>query len=829
MIFSANSAIVGCLSNSMAVISTPNSAWIASVSTNDIAVDLNISPLWGLGQLIENEHPNVHCRLIDLDPTGQIDHVGNWFDLIMHNAAKDLAFRASGVFARTLKRLIVNNDDSRPTTERITTEQSVALSLLKPGQLDSLVYRKTKRSLPLPGELEIKVHYTALNFKDVLKVYGTLSEKVTDGTYFKEKIGMEIAGVVTHVGRGIESFQIGDEVVAAISGGFRSYATLPITYIVHKPKSLALDSLFIHITYLTAYLGLIKIARLQPGESVLIHSATGGLGLAAVQIAQWVGAEIFTTAGTETKREYLRTLGITHVMDSRTFDFADEIREITSGRGVNVILNSLSGDALNLSFNLLAPYGRFIEVGKTDIIENKGLPMASFNRNTSFAAIDLDRMYLENPDVIQQLILEVSTAFEKGYLTAIPTKIFPVNETADAFRYMAQAKHIGKVIVKFVGENVDIISDSEDRSIYDPDGTYLITGGTSGFGLEVARWFADKGVGRLVLMSRRGVVSAEAQQTITSLLDKGVSIETPTVDVADYDAVANLIKHIEQEGPPLRGIIHGATVYDDAFIKDIDVKLFAKVMRPKVEGALNLYRCTKDLDIKFFVLFSSISSIVGNRGQANYIAANSFLDEFANFARAHGIPAITINWGALAESGMIARNQKIANLMEQGGISGLLNRDALHAMDYVLKLDQAQIGIFDVDWERWGKMNVRAAQSIRFRELVNDATQDVDRTQTKLNQQAEELATMPEAERQPYVEAILCEGLAKILKLTPNKISISQDLNSLGIDSLMVIELTLAIQAEFGVEITAMELLKQPTIAELAEKIITKLFERLDN
>ncbi|MCZ6805253.1 MAG: type I polyketide synthase [Proteobacteria bacterium] len=799
------------------------------VISKDNVPNLNTSPLWGLGPLIENEHPNIHCRLIDLEPGNSIPQVNSWFDIMKHGKVNDLAFRSEHTFIKKIKRQNFDFENSEQITEKIFTENPVVLELLNPGQLDSLVYRKTERQEPRLGEIEIKIQYVALNFKDVLKAYDSLPEKVTQGTYFGTTIGIEVAGKVTRVGENVSLFKEGDEVVAAIAGSFRSFATIPTKFVILKLDTLKPEESPIYVTHLTAYYSLVEIANLQAGEKILIHSAAGGLGLVSIQIAQWLGAEIFATAGTEEKRDYLRSLGIDHVMDSHTLDFVDQINYLTQGSGVDVVLNSLAGEALKQSFNLLAPYGRFIEVGKTDIISNSGLPMAPFNRNITFSSVDLDRIYAEKPELIVRLVNTVAEYFNKGYFSAIPTKVFSADKTIDAFRYMAQGKHIGKIVVKFEDESVDVIAGSKEESIYSPQGSYLITGGTGGFGLEVARWLGTKGVGKLVLISRSGAASEECRQVIADLQAKGTDVEAHAIDVTDYDAVKKLIEVSEQQGPPLRGVIHAATIYNDALIMDMDEEKFSTVIGPKIEGALNLYNCIKSLKLDFFVLFSSISSLMGNRGQANYVAANSFLDEFAHYARAQGCPTISINWGALAEVGIIARNQNINELMQQQGISGLSNQDALKALNQILSSDKSQVGVFDVDWARWATVNPQMAQSTRFRDLVTLATETDDNTlDAKARQRIEELTPMLDEERQEHIETLVRNQLAKILKLSPNKIDTRQDLSNLGIDSLMILELTFTIKDEFGVEITTMSLLKQPTISELTGNIISKLFSDLE-
>ena len=271
--------------------------------------------------------------------------------------------------------------------------------------------------------------------------------------------------------------------------------------------------------FLTAYYALIHVARLQKGERVLIHNAAGGVGLSAVQVAQSVGAEIFATAGSPEKREFLHSLGIQYVMDSRTLAFADEIEQYTEGKGVDVVLNAMSGEALLKSFELVAPYGRFVEIGKKDIAENTGLPMGAFNRNLTFTAIDLDRMFRDRAHLRRQLFQEVYQGFEEGRFHALPVTVFPAAEAEQAFRYMARSKHIGKVMIAMEDQMVALVPAVAQSQLIKEDASYLITGGTRGFGLEIAKWLAIKGAKHLVLVSRSGSLSAEATRVIKAMTD----------------------------------------------------------------------------------------------------------------------------------------------------------------------------------------------------------------------------------------------------------------------------------------------------------------------
>ena len=790
------------------------------VTSQEKYTDLSTSPLWGLGPLITNEYPNIHYRLIDFDPDQDIDDIAS----VLFDNVSDSAVRSGKKYIKQIKRLDLIDHDTEITTDKISTEEPVVMRQLKPAQVDSLTYYRSERKAPGENEVEIKIDFTGLNFKDVLKVYNSIPEKVTNDTYFGTSVGIEIVGKIVRTGANVDTFQIGDNVIAAAKGSFRSFATVPTNFVWPKPKSLKPEQSLFYVAFSTAYYALVDIARLQAGEKILIHSAAGALGLAAIQIAQWIGADIYVTAGSEEKRDYLRSLGLDHVMDSRSLSFADEIKGLTKGQGVDVVINTLSGELLKQSFNLLASYGRFVEIGKTDIIENNGLPMGAFNHNLSFSSVDFDRMHLDRPEEVDRLVRLVIQGFDKDQFKPLPVEIFKADEVADAFRYMAQAKHIGKVVVKFDSEIVETPISNGDGSIYKADGTYLVTGGTSGFGLEVAKWLSDKSIGRLVLISRSGAASEECKQTLLALQGKGINVQAFPVDITERKAIDDLIKRIQAEGPELRGIFNSAMVLDDAYIKDMTGERFLKVLSPKVSGTLNLYNCTKDIELDFFVSFSSISSLVGNSGQANYVAANAFLDEFARTTRLKGFPAITINWGVLAESGVVSRNDELNKMLEQEGIKGLTNHEALEAMDRIIKIDKPQVGVFNIDWAQWGKMNPGGINSTRFQTLIHAASEVEELgIAAKTLEKLDELKDKSETEQIEYIATALRSGMSKILKLSPEKIGIDQNLNKLGIDSLMLLELSLAIRDEFGIDISAMELFKRSTIQQLTGELIRRL------
>jgi len=780
--------------------------------------------LWGLGRVIRSEHADLATILVDLDPEGDADADATFVigELTRMETEAEIAFRRGDRYVHHLQRKVSDESEHQPPTRRIKTDACcVRLQAGKPGDVGTLHYTASPIREPAAGEVCVRVHSAPLNFKDLLKVLGRLSKRALRETFFEDALGMECAGTVVATGSKVRHLQAGDDViVAAPDGCFASYITTDSPYIIRKPDSLSYAGAAVTIPFMTAIYGLIHVARLSESERVLIHNATGGVGLAAIQVAQKIGAEIYATAGTPEKRQYLRELGVRHVFDSRTLDFADRIREATAGYGVDVVLNAMAGPALTESFNLLAPYGRFIEIGKRDIAENSGLPMRAFNRGLLFAAIDIDRMLNERQAVCLQLLSEFAEGCDAGYYREMPTYEFPAGEAADSFRFMAQSRHLGKVVLRLDGEEVEIAEDACIRR----DGTYVVTGGLSGFGLQVARWLADNGAGGVVLLSRRGIVDDEARAAIHRMADRGTQVLAAAVDVTDEASLRQTLNEARSKLPPLRGVFHAAMVLDDRFLVGLDRSSLEKVLAPKVWGAILLHRLTEDDPLDQFVCFSSVSALVGNPGQAAYAAANAFLDGLAHARRAMGLPATTIDWGVFGQTGVVTRHTDVSRLLAASGIKSFSNAQALAAMARALAGRLPQVGIFDIDWEQWKAANAKAAASSFYADVSKSLAGKTDLTRLAL---LREILAHEGPQQQAVAVEMIRREIAKILRLPSEKLEPTESLTNLGVDSMMTAELTVRLQEEFGLQLTIAELLKGPSIHQLAERLRSDLSQFL--
>ena len=572
------------------------------------------------------------------------------------------------------------------------------LRITQAGSLDALKFAPVEREPPAPGQVEIEVRATGLNFSDVLKALG-LYPGIKDSIV---PLGIEASGVVTAVGEGVSRFKVGDEVLGVVPYAFASHGRTAEYALVHKPKSIDHDAACtIPITFLTAYYGLVRLAQLQPGERVLIHAGAGGVGLAAIQIAQQIGAEVFATAGSDAKRDHLRSLGVKHVYSSRSTAFAEEILADTDRQGIDVVLNSLPGEAITKSLSVLRAYGRFLEIGKTDIYQNRMIGLLPFQDNLSYFAIDLDRMLRQRPDYIHELFAEVMGYFEAGQYRPLEFTRFDAESTVDAFRYMSQRKNIGKVVV-VIKRRESRVASGEPVQAMRPgtrvraDGTYLITGGTGALGLRVAKWLAEQGAGTIALLSRRGP-SADVEQSLNSIRERGSQVIVLRGDVADANSLAGALAQLPPEGPPLRGIVHAAGVLADGILTEMTLEQLDRAMAPKARGAWNLHDATHDAPLDFFVLFSSVASVLGSPGQANYAAGNAFLDALAHARHAQGLPATAINWGPWAGSGMAAEGGR-DEAIKSRGMALIEPEVGLELLGRLMNSDVAQVAVMDAQW-----------------------------------------------------------------------------------------------------------------------------------
>jgi len=786
------------------------------------------STLWGLGRVIMLEHPELRCRMVDLSPARAPGELRQLFREVLANGDEDQVALRDG--RRYAARMIPRSVDSLETAsqERSFNErkaptsagQQFRLVTSSPGALDNLILREGERRQPSRDEVEIEILAAGLNFIDVMKSMGVYPGQ-TDGAL---SFGIECAGKISAAGDGVTEWQVGDEVMAVVPSldAFSAYAVVPVSFVAAKPESMSFEeAATTPIAFLTAYYALRCQGRLAQGERALIHAAAGGVGLAAVQICQKVGAEIYATAGSPEKRDFLRSLGVKHVFDSRSLSFGAEVMKLTNGAGVDVVLNSLAGEAIQISLELLREGGRFLEIGKQDIYQNTQLGLLPFRRNISFSAIHLDAVLRHRPELFREL----TRSFEDGSFAPLPVSVFPISESVAAFRHMAQARHIGKIALSLRDANIRVAPSEERRKIARADATYLITGGLGALGLFAANWLVERGARRLVLMGRKGASDA-AQTAIDRMRQTGAEIVVEKADVGRPEQLARVLAKIEQTMPPLKGVIHAAGVLDDGVLRQLNPHRFRSVMEPKVAGAWNLHMQTLGADLDFFALFSSAAALIGSPGQANYSAGNAFLDGLAHYRRGRGLPALSVNWGPWTEVGMAARPDRGERLASRG-VEGIRPEQGIAAMELLLGLGSGQFAVMPFDCAQWERFYPSAATSSLYACLSHqDAPSQQGDADDGWAYAVRKILVAPENERESLMQTYLGRQIAKILGIGGGnavKLNANQPLIQFGMDSLMALEIKNLIEKGLGVTAPISNLLGGSSLAELTRLALGQL------
>jgi myxalamid-type polyketide synthase MxaB len=766
--------------------------WFVTAGAQRVGERAVVEPIqswiWGMGRSFSLEHPEFSTKLIDLDldalEQGALALAAEIQSAHALDLSEQIAFSGQNRYVARLGRF----SPPEPAQPSLPTRLEIA----QRGTLDNLTWHPVQRQLPAADQVEIRVRATGLNFRDLLNVLDLYPGEAG-------LLGLECAGEIVAVGSAVPDFAIGDAVIAIAPGSFGQYVTVSADLVARKPDNLDFAAAAtVPIAFLTAYHTLLALAQLQAGERVLIHAAAGGVGQAAVQLAQQLGAEVWVTAARE-KWQWLRDQGIQHIFNSRQPNFVDAVLHATDQQGVDVVLNSLAGEFVPHSLSVLRPGGRFIEIGKIGVWQSA--QVAAVRSDVQYFLVDLIELTQQQPAQIQTMLHDLLAQFQTGTLQPLAKTLFPATQVAEAFRYMQQAKQIGKIVVT----QPEVAPDLTCPSIH-ADGAYLITGGLGGLGLHMADWLLDQGATHVILVSRRASTAAEA------LIERypDAEIEIVQADVAQPEQVAQLLQDFSAAG--LRGIFHAAGTLADAAIEQQTWEQFATVMAAKVQGAWNLHCLTRDMALDCFVLFSSAASLLGSAGQVNYAAANAFLDALADYRQQLGLPGISINWGAWSQVGMAAERQLEAGLRTKG-LGTIAPEQGLAAFAYLLKQPVSQVGVLPIDWSTW------LPNSSFFAEFApaNSARSDAAKPQPSW------LQGLTVSECRSRLTVYLSAQISKILGIDAATIDPQQGLSELGIDSLTSVELRNLLQTSLGCRLSATLLFDYPTIAALSDHLAASL------
>ncbi|RIS07267.1 type I polyketide synthase [Mycobacteroides abscessus] len=796
----------------------------AFLAPGDRDLDLDQAALVGARRVLANEQHPAKWSLVDLPAAVSAEEVTA--EIGAMNRAEEVAVRQGLRWTQRMRRSLPElvapwEEPFEPTDPEVAYEVQIPDT----RTLKDIKLRACDRMEPGPRQVEVRVETVGLNYKDPLKVLGILTERELGKTYFKLEPGMEGFGVITRVGSQVTEVRVGESIAVAERGLLRRYLTFdldggaawePIAD-VHLQRD-EFDPLAVGsgVPFFTAGYAFYKLADVRPGETVLIHGAAGGMGMAAVQVAANMGAVVYATAGSEERRRAALDLGATAAFDSRSVGFVDDILQITEGRGVDVIYNSLPGEMIAQNFAVAGEFCRIIEIGKADIYFGGATDLKPFSGNLSFHSIDMDRMLRLRPEIFRELRRECTEMLTAGKLTPLPYTRFPIEEVVGAFEAVFRAEHMGRIVLDLRDQTPTLLPRKPEPAPVRPGHSYLITGGFGGFGLATARSLARAGATHLILASRSGAATEVARAQIEALRAADVDVWEEQVDISDYDQVADLIAKVEASGHPLRGVFHAAAVAHDEVIADISAESLRKVFRPKVQGALNLDKATREHDVPLdhFVLYSSISGLIGIVPQLTYAAANSVLDGLAASRRAAGLPALSVSWGAMSGGGM-AESDAIVKFLDSVGLRRLNMDMGAAFMRECSRFPLSHVAIAGIDWGVLRTPLPSTAKSTRFAHLSAEAA-------AVSNEQAAFRAAvlaLPEEERGPMVTKELAKELANVLKVDVDSIDPKGPIADLGIDSLMAVEFAARAGKQLNIQISAFQFTPDLTLEAVGARV----------
>ncbi len=778
-----------------------NGVWFltrgAQVLEKELGGELAGAALWGFGKVVAREAAHLKPRMIDLDPA-ETRSPGLPDELLYPDRENHIAHRYGRRMAARLVR-------AGTGTERLTLpEQSAWVLAPDPdGTFDKPCVRPLPERSLEPKEVRVAVEAAGLNFWDVFRSLGFIE---------KGNLGKEMCGHVLEVGSEVQTVSVGDHVVGlGFGGAFASEMIIREELVAPAPPGIpATDLATVPNVFVSAAFSY-ELSGLNAGERVLIHAGAGGVGLAAIQLAHAAGAEVYATASA-LKRPYLRSIGVEHVFDSRTTKFGEEILEATGGAGVDVVLNSLTGEGfIDASLSCLARGGRFVELARRDILSEE--EMAAVRPDVAYSILELDVLKETEPACVGRVLGEVVERVATGELKPLVHSSWPLAEAGAALRFMRSARHIGKIV---------LTNSPLETGRLRQDRTYLVTGGLGGIGCAVAGWLADHGAGTIVLNGRRPP-DPEVEKEIDSLRGRGSAVRVELADVTDAAAVDEMLGRMDRELPPLGGVIHSVGVLSDASLSNQSWESFEQVLWPKVLGAWHLHRATADRDLDLFILFSSRVGVMGNPGQANHAAANAFLDQLAAHRRAVGLPGQAIAWGAWSEIGEAAEQRdRIERQRAALGGRWFTPQQGIRALDRLVRRDVTNSVVMSMDWEVFEEA-VEDRPSL-LEDLLSAGTgTDADSPAQPDDLMSGVRKTAAE-EREGLLVSFLQGEVQAVLRL-PSAPTPTVGFFDLGMDSLMAVELRNRLNRAFAGEyvVSNTAVFDYPDITALASYLAGEL------
>ncbi|KAJ5628114.1 hypothetical protein N7490_010342 [Penicillium lividum] len=731
----------------------------------------------------------------------------------------------------------LETSDAPPQIQLFKQDRALRLTAGQGRVLDELHFTDdTSRDEPLPDDyIEIRIHATGLNFRDVLLAMGQLRGN---------KLGQECSGVVCKVGAAVRDFSVGDRVSAMSPGSLSTYTRCHSSWAWVIPYDMSWEvAASIPAVFCTAFYSLVELGRLAEGESVLIHAAAGGVGQAGIIIAQKIGAKIFATVGSVEKKNFLmKTYGLKEdqIFYSRDTSFSRGILNATGGEGVDVAVNSLSGDALQATFECVAPFGRFIELGKRDIDQNSRLEMAHFNQNVTFSSVDLGVVREKNPRLTRRLMREAFYTFANtNAQSRWPITVMPISEVEHGLRALQGGQVIGKLVVTMTDDaKVKVHPARKEEKLLHAEGTYIVVGGTSGIGLDLASWMPNKGAKHIVLVSRSGASTEEAQKTIQDLKSRGVAVEVCRCDVSNPQSVEQNMVPLLSRLPTVRGVIYGAMVLRDTLFEKLTHEDYEAVMRPRIHGIWNLQNTLQSASVSsnldFFITLSSAASFVGNLGQSPYAASGTYMAALAAYPQVSGIPCTTIDLPIVRGVGYLSDDSKREQIAASLGTDSVDATDIRGLVAAAMRNEMREtceghcvVGFDGVKRQAASEQpfwitDTKLSQLLRLSTLAETGAP----TDGAASDQISPATAIRQCQSREAAESIVVTALAgkisNILMRPLEELDTTAPVSVYGLDSLVAIEIRNWITRELESSMQVLEILAGDSLLALAEHILRK-------
>ncbi|GAB2657145.1 type I polyketide synthase [Nocardia goodfellowii] len=777
--------------------------------------------LAGAHRVLLNEQTPLRWRLIDVAAETEIA------DLVTELAVPgafwsdntdEVALRSGTRWSPVVTKPLPDRLEALDTAEPLTDPQAnFALELPRTRVLSALAWRQCPRPEPGAGQVEVRMKVIGLNYKDPLKVIGLLGERELSPTYFGTVPGMEGVGEVVRVGAEVTDLAVGELVAVAAKGMMQRYV------LVDRPRAIALPPdadpgyCTSTIAFGTAEYALLDLARLEPGETVLIHGAAGGVGTAAIQVAKDRGARVIGTASTDERRAHVLALGADHAIDSRSLNFVDDVLALTGGKGVEVVLSSAPGEILRQNFNAVAEFGRIVEVGKADIYTGGLLEMANFDKNVAYYSMDLDRLVAVDPQRLIKLLQRIYEKVLAGTYKPLPYRMFETDEVATAFEETIRSTGLNRIALR-MDSALPAVRPYLPQVEIDAGASYLITGGFGGFGLAIGRWLTVRGARRLVLVGRSGASTEDARRQLEAWHAAGVEVVQEQADVTDPEAIAAIVGRADLPDRPLRGVFHAAGSVADNRLDAMTFQELDIVYRPKVHGARVLHQAVADagIPLDMFVLCSSGGSMYGIYGQYNYCAANVAVETMAQEWAKAGERALCVGWGHLSgATGGMAADETAVKYLDLVGFDPIDMADATAYLEQTLRLGISRAGIIPTDWAKLTGTFPQLTRTGRTLALAQVSAKDT----SELAQLRAEVAAIEEGKRGAFVARKMAEELAVVMGVPVESIDMTVPVPELGLDSLMAVELGARVTKTLGIDLMSLQMGRSFSLEQAGPKV----------